>query len=368
MRVALIHYWLVGMRGGEKVLEEIASLYPQADIYTHVADPSRLSPALAGRDIRQTFISRMPFARRAYKGYLGFMPRALEAIDLGGYDLILSSESGPAKGVIAPPNARHLCYCHSPMRYIWDQFADYARGLNPVARACFRHVAHSVRIWDAAAAQRVDRYLANSAFIAARVRRSYGRRADVLHPPIDLARFQPGRPGDGYLFVSELTGYKRADLVIEAFRGLDRRLTIVGDGPQFEALKKSAPANVTLKGRLGDDALAVEYARARALIFPAEEDFGLIPVEAMASGRPVLALGRGGALETVVEGETGLFFPDQNAASIREAVRRFECVEAGFDPAAIRAHAERFSQSAFRARFSAAVDDLMAAPPQEAWR
>lgn len=368
MRIAIIHYWLVGMRGGEKVLEEIASLYPQADIYTHVVDRSRLSPALAGRNIRQTFIGNLPFARRAYKAYLSFMPRALEAIDLSGYDLILSSESGPAKGVIAPPNARHLCYCHSPMRYVWDQFADYARGLNPVARAYFCSVAHRVRVWDATAAQRVDRYLANSAFIAARVRRSYGRRADVLHPPIDLARFQPGQAEDGYLFVSELTGYKRADLVVEAFRGLDRRLTVVGDGPQFEVLKRTAPPNVVMKGRLSDEALAAEYAKARALIFPAEEDFGLTPVEAMAAGRPVLALGRGGALETVRDGETGLFFPEQNVPSIREAIARFERAESHFDPAVIRTHAEGFSKTAFRTRFASAVDDLMAAPPQEAWQ
>lgn len=368
MRIAIIHYWLVGMRGGEKVLEEIASLYPEADIYTHVADPARLSPALAGRDIRQTFISQMPFARRAYKAYLSFMPRALEAIDLSGYDLILSSESGPAKGVIAPPSARHLCYCHSPMRYVWDQFADYARGLNPVARTYFCQVAHRIRVWDATAAQRVDRYLANSAFIAARVRRSYGRRADVLHPSIDLERFKPGRADDGYLFVSELTGYKRADLVIDAFRDLDRRLTVVGNGPQFEALKKTAPPNVTMKGRLSDKALAAEYAKARALIFPAEEDFGLTPVEAMASGRPVLALGRGGALETVKNGETGLFFPDQSIASIRDAIERFEKTETQFDPVCIRAHAEKFSKTAFRSSFGAAVDDLMTAPPNEAWR
>ncbi len=368
MRVAIIHYWLVGMRGGEKVLEEIASLYPQADIYTHVADPALLSSALANRTIHQTFISRMPFARRAYKAYLSFMPRALETIDLSGYDLILSSESGPAKGVIAPPNARHLCYCHSPMRYVWDQFADYSRGLNPVTRAYFRQVAHQVRIWDATSAQRVDRYLANSAFIAARIRRSYGRRADVLHPPVDLDRFQPGRAGDGYLFVSELTAYKRADLVIEAFRGLDRRLTIVGDGPEFVTLKRTAPPNVKMAGRLSDENLAAEYAKARALIFPAEEDFGLTPVEAMAAGRPVLALGQGGALETVRDGQTGLFFPDQTVAAVREAITRFECAENQFHPGTIRAHAETFSKTAFRNQFIAAVDGLMAARPQEAWQ
>ena len=190
----------------------------------------------------------------------------------------------------------------------------------------------------------------------------------MLYPPIDLDRFQPGRAGEGYLFVSELTGYKRADLVVEVFRGLDRHLTVVGDGPDFDRLRRIAPPNVTLTGRLPDQALAAEYAKARALIFPAEEDFGLTPVEAMAAGRPVLALGRGGALETVKNGETGFFFPDQTAASIRKVIDRFEGEEARFDPTKIRAHAESFSKSAFRARFTAAVDDLMAAPPQEAWR
>ncbi|MEM7267623.1 MAG: glycosyltransferase [Pseudomonadota bacterium] len=366
MRVAIIHYWLVGMRGGEKVLEEISSLYPQADIFTHVVDRRRLSPGLAERRIQESFIARLPFARRAYKAYLGFMPRALEALDLSGYDLVISSESGPAKGVLAPPGARHICYCHSPMRYLWDQFHDYARTLNPAARAYFCRVAHRMRIWDAAGAMRVDRFLANSAFVAGRVRRAYGRRAEVLHPPVDLSRFEPSSGGDEYLFVSELTAYKRADAVIEAFRRFDRRLTVVGDGPDMAKLRRIAPSNVTLLGRLSDEALARAYANARALIFPAEEDFGIVPLEAMASGRPVLALGKGGALETVAPGETGLFFESPTTDAIRKAIIEFE--SRTFEPHRIRAHAERFSIERFREGFSGAVNDLMAASPAEAWR
>ena len=368
MRVAIIHYWLVGMRGGEKVLEEIASLYPQADIYTHVADPSRLSPALAGRNIQQTFIGRLPFARRLYKAYLGFMPRALEALDLSAYDLVISSESGPAKGVIVHPNARHLCYCHTPMRYIWDQFAEHAAQLSPPARAYFCSVAHRLRVWDAAAAQRTDRFLANSSFVAARIRRCYGRGAEVLHPPVDTNRFTPGAGGDAYLFVSELTAYKRADLAIEAVRGTDRRLVVVGDGPERQRLARTAPPNVSFLGRVSDDRLAQAYREARALIFPGEEDFGITPVEAMASGRPVIALGRGGAAETVADGLTGLHFAEQSAGALRAALDRFEAQEAMFSPGVIRAHAAGFGADRFRRGFQAAVDNLMAAPAAEAWR
>ena len=369
MRVAITHYWLVRRRGGERVLEEIASMFPEADIYTHVCDPDSLGPALAGRKIRETSIARLPFARRAYKAYLGLMPRALEALDLRGYDLVISSESGPAQGVIAPPGARHLTYCHTPMRYVWDQFPAYRAGLPAPARPAFDRLAHRLRGWDRAAAGRVDRILANSAFVAERVRRFWGRRADVLHPPVDLSRFTPLKQhatDAPYLFVSALTGYKRADLLVEAFRGLDRRLIVIGDGPQRKALARRAPPNVKILAGLADAEVAARMATARALIFPAEEDFGLVPVEAMAAGLPVIAFGRGGARETVVEGETGVFFAEQSAPALREAIRSFE--GRAFCPRRCRARAEAFGRDRFREGFRAAVDDLMTAAPEAAWR
>ena len=364
MRVAIIHYWLVRRRGGERVLEEISRLFPDADIFTHVLDPASLGPALCKRRISETGIARLPFARRAYKAYLGFMPRALEAVDLSGYDLVISSESGPAQGVIAPPGARHLTYCHSPMRYIWDHFPTYRAAAPALARPVFDHVAHRMRIWDRAAAQRVDRIIANSRFVADRAERYWGRRADVIHPPVDLARFTPpsaqAEADAPYLFVSELTDYKRADLAVEAFRGLDRRLIIVGDGPMRKRLAALAPPNVVFAGRLPDEQVAAAYRSARALIFPAEEDFGITPVEAMAAGLPVIAYGRGGARETVVEGETGLFFPEQTPEALRDVIGTFE--SRAFAPDACRERAEVFAAWRFRAAFSAAVDDLMAAP------
>lgn len=369
MRVAIIHYWLVNRRGGERVLEEIAALYPQADIFTHVLDRNTLGPPLKSRAIQETAIARLPFARRAYKAYFGLMPRALEALDLSAYDLVISSESGPAQGVIVPPHARHITYCHSPMRYIWDQFSTYRRGLPAPARPVFDHVAHRMRLWDAAAAKRVDRIVANSAFVAGRVRRFWGREASVIHPPVDLSRFTPRQENDGaapYLFVSELTGYKRADLVIEAFCTLERELIIVGDGPDRQRLEAAAPSNVSFKGRLSDTDLAAAYAAARALIFPAEEDFGLVPVEAMAAGRPVIAFGRGGATESVIDGQTGLFFNEQTPEAIRAAITRFEA--RAWSVSACRARAEDFSTNTFRAAFKSEVDALMAAPPESAKR
>ncbi|MEM7545966.1 MAG: glycosyltransferase [Pseudomonadota bacterium] len=366
MKVAILHYWLVGMRGGEKVLEEISALYPDADIYTHVLNRAKLSPGLAARDIRTTSIARLPAARRAYKAYFGLMPGALERLDMSGYDLIIASESGPAQGVIAPPGTRTLTYCHSPMRYIWDQRETYAAALPAPARPVFRHVAGRMRAADFAAAQRVDRIIANSSFIASRIRRYWGREAEVLCPPIDLDRFgaTPDAPREGYLFVSELTGYKRADLVVEAFSGTNRQVTIIGDGPERARLERTAPPNVRFAGRLPDAELAAAYQAARALIFPAEEDFGLVPVEAMAAGTPVIAYGRGGVLDSVVPGLTGLFFDRQSPEAIRAALDRFEASETPFAHAC-RARAAKFGRDQFRGRFRAAVDALMAAPPSE---
>lgn len=361
-RVAIVHYWLVAMRGGEKVVEELLRLYPDADLFTHVADPANLSPSLAGRDIRETFIARLPGARRHYQKYLGFMPRALEELDLSGYDLVISSESGPAKGVIVPPHARHICYVHSPMRYIWDHYHGYSDQLGRIGRWYFSRLAHDLRIWDVTAAARVDRFLANSSFVAQRLQRYYNRTSDIVHPPVDLDTFRlPAEESarEHYLFVSQLVPYKRADLVIEAFRGLDCKLKVVGDGDQRGRLLQDLPPNVELLGRVPEGQLLDLYQRAKALVFPAEEDFGIVPVEAMACGTPVLAYGRGGACDSVVDGKTGLFFDRQSAADIREAVRAFERRASEFNAAAIHAHAQRFAAGRFRQEFAAIAEEVM---------
>ena len=363
MRVAIIHYWLVGMRGGERVLEQLCLMFPQADIYTHAVIPDNISPLLNRHRIEETFIARLPGGRKHYQKFLPLMPRALEELDLSGYDLVISSESGPAKGVIAPPDAVHLCYCHSPMRYIWDQYHQYKDGLSWPARKVFEAVAPSLRIWDAVSAGRVDRVVANSNFVARRVKRVWGRDASVVHPPVDLAAYQPAAGGhDGhYLFLSELVPYKRPDLAIEAVRGTDRRLKIVGSGPEKARLEASAPENVEFLGRVPDGAMADLYASSRALLFPGVEDFGIVPLESMATGRPVIALGKGGALDTVKHGETGVLFDDQSAEGLRAALDLFEGeVEAQLAPAAIAAHAASFGAEHFRAGMAR---ELRAAAP-----
>lgn len=358
LRVAVIHYWLVGMRGGEKVLEEILRLFPNADIYTHVCDRDSISPSIAAHRISETFIARLPGARRHYQKYLGLMPRALEELDLRGYDLIISSESGPAKGVIAPPGSVHVSYVHTPMRYIWDHYPDYAARLGRPARAYFSRLAHKLRQWDVSTASRVDRFVANSNFVADRVRRYYNRDADVVHPPVDLNAYGLGAadgPRDYFLFVSELVRYKRADIVIEAFRKLNLPLVIVGDGEERATLSKDLPPNVKMLGRVPFADLPGIYQHARALIFPGEEDFGIVPIEAMACGTPVIAYGRGGALDSVVDGVTGLFFDQQDVGSVIKAVQTFDRDAERFDAGRIALHAQGFSAARFRAEFAQVV-------------
>ncbi len=353
VKVALIHYWLVGMRGGEKVLEQLCVLFPDATIFTHVCDRAALSPRLRAMRIVETGIARLPMARRLYPSYLPLMPRALEAIDLSGYDLVISSEAGPAKGVIVPPDALHLCYCHSPMRYIWDQYHVYRSQANPMTRAVMPYLAHRLRQWDVTSAARVDSFVANSAHVARRITKYWRRPSGVVHPPVDVARFTPrdAEAEDFYLWIGELAAYKRPDIAIRAFADLGLRLLVVG-GPQKARRRLSAvkgPATEFL-GFVDDAELADLMSRCRALIYPGEEDFGIIPVEVMAAGRPVIAYGRGGALETVVDRETGLLFSDQTPQGLADAVRTFEAEGLHrLDPAPLRRQAERFAPENFRA-------------------
>lgn len=353
MKVAIIHYWLVGMRGGEKVLEQICALYPQADIFTHVAIAQNLSDRLRAHDIHETFIARLPFARKMYQRYLPLMPRALESLDLRGYDLIISSEAGPAKGIIPGPDALHICYCHSPMRYIWDQYPVYRANAGRIARLGLDLSAKGLRVWDVASAARVDHFIANSAFVARRIRKYYRRDATVIAPPVDISAFDGAdrKPGNHYLYVGELVGYKRPDLMIAAFRQSGRRLVIIGDGAARAALMRQASPNITFLGRADAATLRHQYATCRALIFPGIEDFGIVPLEAMASGRPVIAQARGGALETVIEGKTGYLFHDPTPEALNDAIARFEAAPP-IAPAALRHWAAGFGPDVFRQKLA----------------
>ncbi|MCB9946728.1 MAG: glycosyltransferase [Rhodospirillaceae bacterium] len=351
MKVAIIHYWLFHMRGGEKVVESLCRLFPQADIFTHVYDPAGVSDTIRAHRVTTTFIARLPFARSRYKSYLPLMPHALEALDLSGYDLVLSSESGPAKGIIPPPGATHVCYCHSPMRYLWDQYHLYRQGAGRLTRTLMPLLAHGLRKWDALNSMRVDEFVANSHHVARRIAKYYRRQATVVAPPVDVTAFSPCRDdevGDYYLCAGELVAYKRPDIAVDAFTRMGRRLLVIGGGEEAARLAKRAGPTVEFLGKVPFDTLRHHFARCRGLIFPGEEDFGIIPVEVMASGRPVIAFGVGGALDTVADGRTGLLFHDQSVEGLIDAVERFEHeIEPHLDPAALVAHAARFGEDAF---------------------
>jgi len=359
LRVALLHYWLVTWRGGEQVLKAIAGLFPQADIYTHVADPALVAAELPGRKITTTFISRLPFARKAYQRYLPLMPLALEQLDLRQYDLIISSEAGPAKGAIVPPHAAHICYCHSPMRYVWDRYHDYRAHAGALTRAAMPSLSHYLRMWDQLAAQRVDQFVANSQFVATRIRKYYGRDSEVINPPVAVQKFDTSRAAeDFYLWVGQLVPYKRPDLLIEAFNMVERPLVVIGEGQMLSQLRRVAKPHIRFLGRQSFDVIVDHYARCRAVVFPGVEDFGIVPIEAMASGKPVIAFDYGGARETVRQGITGILFGEQTPASLADAVRSFERHNE-FDSQVIRRHAEQFSEVVFERRFRALVDRVV---------
>jgi glycosyltransferase involved in cell wall biosynthesis len=345
------------MRGGEYVLEQLCDLFPGADIFTHVVDRSAISEKLLRHKIIETYIGRMPAAKKHYQKYLMLMPRALEELDLRDYDLVISSESGPAKGVLTRPGTPHICYVHSPMRYIWDLYPEYRDHLSFPTRQIFQATAHRLRQWDFVSAQRIDHVIANSSFVAKRISKYWRREAEVLNPPVDLSRFTvSASPGEYYLYVSELVPYKRADLALDAFRKLGKPLKIVGAGSELRRLKANAPTNVEFLGRVDNAELQSLYSGCKALIFPGEEDFGIVPLEAMASGRPVIAYGRGGVLDTVIPGHTGTFFNSQTDEALAEAIERFELEDqVRLHPAQIAAHAQSFSPERFRKRMMAIV-------------
>jgi len=343
VRVAIVHYWLLGMRGGEKVLEALCRLIPDADIFTLFYDPSKVSKTIQSHRVTASFLNP---ARRFYRSLLPAMPVALENFDLRGYDLVISSESGPAKGVLTDSSTRHVCYCHTPMRYLWDLYPAYLHEWtrSRVKRMLMAPVASYLRTWDFASAARVDDFVANSENVRRRISKTYRREARVVHPPVEVESFRCEPAEDYYLIVSELVPYKRLDLAIRSFSATGRKLRIAGDGPEYSRLRKLAAANVEFCGRVPDDDLRNLYARCRAFLMPGEEDFGMTAVEAIASGKAVIALGRGGVLE-IVPPEGAFFYAAPDEKSLEEAVRRFEGAEVPSAP--LQQAAAKFSSPEF---------------------
>jgi glycosyltransferase involved in cell wall biosynthesis len=362
-RVALVHDWLTGMRGGERCLEVLCELFPAAPLFTLLHVPGSVTPVIESRRIVTSFVQRLPRAAERYRHYLPLFPLAIRRLDLRGYDLIVSMSHCVAKGVRVPPGALHLCHCFAPMRYVWERYDDYFGARAGLAtRLAAPPVAAALRRWDRRT-EGVHGFVANSRYTADRIRNLYGRDADVIHSPVDVRRFEPtAGPGEYYLVVSALVPYKRVDLAVEAANRLGRRLLVVGTGPEERRLRALAGPHVEFLGWRGDRDVAALYARCRALLFPAVEDFGITPLEAAAAGRPTIALAQGGALETTVgldsaDGPpTGVFFPTQTAEALARAMLEFEAGEARFEPKALRAHAERFDRPLFKQRLADWID------------
>lgn len=370
LRVAIVHYWFVSQRGGEKVVEQIAEMFPQADLFALVVNWQALPKSLLERTINTSFLQSLPGSSRRHRKLLPLYPLALEQFNLTDYDLVLSSESGPAKGVLTSAGTCHICYCHSPMRYLWDFYHQYKRRSTVawVSRPLFTCVSHYLRLWDAATANRVDYFAANSRNVAARIRKHYRRSATVIYPPVNVgAGYLAKDIDDYYLVVGQLVDYKRIDLAITACNCLGRRLRVVGEGELYRRLRKLAGPTVEFCGSLTDEELREQYAHCRALLFPCEEDFGIVPVEALSFGRPVIAYGRGGVTESVVgsceeegtypENSTGVFFAEQTWDSLAAAIRKFEAEEHRFRPAFIKQQADRFAAHCFQENFGKYLGD-----------
>jgi len=353
MRVELVHDWLTVLAGSERVLAAMAAVYPDAPIHTLVHDPrGTAGTVFAERDIRTSFTQRLPLARTRYRAYLPLMPFAVEQLDVSDAEAVVSSHHAVAHGVVTRADQLHVAYMHTPVRYAWDLYHEHDRELRGLKRWAARGVLHYLRLWDQTAAQRVDRFFANSKYVANRVWKRYRRRAEVIYPPVDVERFTPAdHRDDFYLHVGRLVPYKRVDVVVEAFRQLDRPLVVIGDGPQRKRIEKRAGPNVTFRQGVDDAGVAAAMGRCRALVFAAEEDFGIVPVEAMAAGAPVIGYARGGLLETVEAGKTGVFFDQRTPEAVAAAVRGFEAQATCYHPGLIREHAQRFAKDRFTERF-----------------
>lgn len=364
MKIAIVHDWLVTYAGAERALEQIIDLYPDADLFSLIDFlPEEKRFFIKNKRVKTSFIQHLPFANKKYRSYLPFFPAAIESFDLSGYDLVISVSHCVAKGVKVRPGQRHICVCCSPVRYAWDLREQYLSeaGLNKgLKKVIANMILDYIKNWDLKTIDRVTDYIAISEYIAERINKNYNRKSSVIYPPVDIDKFELSeKKEDFYLTASRMVPYKKIPMIVEAFSKMpDKRLIVIGDGPEFEKVKKVASKNTEILGYKSDEILKYYLKRAKAFVFAAEEDFGIIPVEAQASGTPVIAYGKGGATETVIDGKTGLFFYEQTTGSIIDAVNRFEKIADNLIPNEIRKNAERFSVSCFKSKFSSFVKSV----------
>lgn len=363
MKIAIVHDWLVTYAGGERALEQILLLYPGADIYSLIDFlPNDERNFILNKKVHTSFIQHLPFAKKRYREYLLLMPLAIEQFDLSEYDLIISSSHAVAKGVLTNSNQLHICYCYTPIRYAWDLYHQYLKetGLSKGLKGLMaKLILHYIRLWDFTTVHRVDHFIAISQYISGRIKRIYGRDSTVIYPPVDIENFGLWtKKADFYLTASRMVPYKKMDLIVEAFSKMpEKRLVVIGDGPDFKKIKTKAAKNIELLNYQPVDVLKDYMQRAKAFVFAAKEDFGITPLEAQACGTPVIAYGKGGILETVVENKTGIFFKEQSVESLTKAIKEFEKTQDKFDYNEIRKNAERFGKERFKEEFKGFVDN-----------
>jgi len=370
IKVAIVHEWFVDYSGSERVVEQLLCIFPDADLFSVIEFmPEHLKKHILYKPVTTTFIQKLPFAKKHYRNYLALMPTAIEQLDVSAYDLVLSSSHAVAKGILSHSSQLHICYCHSPIRYAWDLYHQYLRdsGLTKGFKGFIaKGILHYIRMWDFTTANRVDYFIANSNYISKRIKKIYNKKATVIYPPVDVDSFTfvPHKE-DFYLTASRLVPYKKIDLIVEAFSlQLNKKLVVIGEGPDFDKIKLKATKNVTLLGYQPFEVLKSHLQRAKAFVFAAEEDFGIAPVEAQACGTPVIAYGKGGACETVIDGRTGILYNEQSVASLTEAILKFESMPTAFDPFAVRENAERFSVKTFKRKISTFIENKLRAKQQ----
>ncbi|MFT8316336.1 MAG: glycosyltransferase family 4 protein [Clostridium sp.] len=353
MKVALVHDWLTNMGGAERVVINFKEIYKDSPIYTTLYNPEKLDDELKNTDVRTSFLQNEKNLKKGHQSLLPFMPMAFESFDLNEYDVVLSSSSSCAKGVVTNPNSMHVCYCHTPMRYSWEFYYEYANNwdMKKIKKNMLKYFINYIRVWDNVSSNRVDYFIANSQNVARRIWKHYRRESVVIHPPVRCKLFNISDIDEDYfLILSRLVPYKKVDLAVKAFNELGLPLVVIGDGVERQKLESMAKDNIKFLGRQPDSVIKEYYSKCRAFLFPGDEDFGITPLEAQASGRPVIAFGKGGALETVVENESGVFFEKQTVESLKYAVKKFENIK--FDKQIIRKHAEEFDEDIFKQKIN----------------